>query len=134
MTPHLLRRKSRFLPFALAGVIASGCSSDAPLVGPEFDLDSTAIPPVAVEGVVAAAARVPVADAVDVEDALTRLVPSLGSWGTPLRDALLRLQAHKKDETELTKVQRVIEAVSVNLPDELRPDLDALRLELGIAQ
>jgi hypothetical protein len=128
-----MHRSSRLLLFALPGVIVSGCSRDGPLVGPEFEQSPAAVLP----GVVAAAAKAPpVADAGaadGVDDALTRLVPSLGAWGTPLRDALLRFQAHKKDETEWTNVQRVIEAVSTNLPDELRPDLDALQLELGIA-
>ena len=123
------RRPKLMVPVLVASAIAGGCSRDALIVGVEANPESTVA---ALAVVVAAPApRVDAGDAVD--DVLTRLVPSFGNWAAPLRDALLRLQERKKDETAWTNVQRVIEAVSTNLPEEYRPDLDALRLELGIA-
>jgi hypothetical protein len=119
----------RMTTLLVAGAMSSGCSRDAPVVGLETGPDAAIVIPVAE----AIQAKVSNADAADpLDDVLTRLVPSLGPRGRPLRDALLRLQEQRSDATAWTDVQRVIEALSATLPEEYRPDLDALRLELGI--
>ena len=132
MSLYLMRR-TRLLLFT--GAIASACSPDAPITAPDAEPDSPTVSPVAINGAIAAAAKVRDADPADgVNDALTRLVPSLGPWGAAIGDALLRVQEHKNDGTAWTNVQRVIDALSTTVSDELRPDFDALRLELGISQ
>jgi hypothetical protein len=107
----------------IAGVVAGGCSRDAPPLAPD---------PASIEVVVAhAVAQVTMADQVD--DALTRLLPALGPRGAALQGPLLRLQARPKDRAALAEVERALDALAPTMPSEYWPDLDALRLELGIA-
>lgn len=106
-----------------AGVTASGCSRDGP-VAPEV---------VAIEDVAAVApAVVQAARISDVDDALTRLLPALGAMGTPLRGAVLQLQARPNSRDALAAVERALDELASTVSQEFRPDLDALRLELGI--
>jgi hypothetical protein len=130
MSLYLMRRTQLLL---VTGAIASACTPDAPITGPDVGPDSATALPVALNGAVAAGAKVRNTDpSAGVNDALTRLVPSLGPWGAAIGDALLRVQG-MDDGTAWTNVQRVIDALSTTVTDELRPDFDALRLELGIA-
>lgn len=119
-------RRSMLLLLLVAGAIAGGCTRDGPLVAPEPE----AVKALAVPAAAAAAPDPLTADAVD--DALTRLVPALGSWGVPLGEVLQRLQARRNDKTAKADLQRAVEALAQVLPDAHRPDLDALRLELGL--
>jgi len=106
-----------------AGVTASGCSRDGP-VAPEI---------VAIQEVAAAApAVVQAARVSDVDDALARVLPALGAPGTPLRGALLQLQARPNSRDALAAVERALDGLASTVSPEFRPDLDALRLELGI--
>ena len=111
------------LVLLIAGVVAGGCSRDAPPLAPQA---------VAVE-VIAAPAVAQLTPEVQVDDALARLLPALGERGAALQGPLLRLQARPKDRAALAAVQRALDALAPTLPSEFLPDLDALRLELGIA-
>jgi len=116
------RMSRRLLVPLIAGVVVSGCSRDAPPLAPD---------PVSVAAVGPAVAQVTLADQVD--DALTRLLPALGQRGAGLQGPLLRLQARPKDRDALAAVQRTLDALAPTMPSEFLPDLDAIRLELGIA-
>ena len=111
------------LVLLIASVAASGCSRDAPPLAPE---------PAAVELITAAPAIAQRLPNDDVDDALARLEPALGRPGSPLRGALLRLQAQPNDRAALTAVQQTLDALAVSISEEFLPDLDALRLQLGI--
>ena len=119
----------RFLLLLVAGVLAGGCSRDGPLVGPESAPVEVEVAPIAAAPA-AAASDALTAEALD--DALTRLVPSLGSWGVPLQQALLRLAERRTDKTAKVELQKAADALALVLPDAFRPDFDALRLELGL--
>jgi hypothetical protein len=121
-------RRSMLL-LLVAGAAAGGCSRDGPLVAPESTPVEAEIAPVA-PAAAAAASDALTAEALD--DALTRLVPSLGSWGVPLREALLRLAERRNDRTAKVELQKAADALAAVLPDAYRPDFDALRLELGL--
>jgi hypothetical protein len=108
----------------VAGTIAGGCSRDAPLVAPELELTASG------EAAALAAAPAGVRGS-EVDDALRRLVPALGPSATPLRAVLLRLQANRNDQAARADLQRAFDAIASALPEEFRPDFDALRLELG---
>jgi hypothetical protein len=43
------------------------------------------------------------------------------------------LQARPKDRATLTEVQRAVDALAPTLPPDVWPDVDALRVELGLA-
>jgi len=119
----------RFLLLLVAGVLAGGCSRDGPLVAPErvpVEVEVAPIAPVSA----AAASDAPTAEALD--DALTRLVPALGSWGVPLGKALQRLAERRNDKTAKVELQKAADALALVLPDAFRADFDALRLELGL--
>ena len=115
----------RLLVPLIAGVVAVGCSRDAPLAPEPISVDA------AVPAAIAQVAQVTVDD--PVEDALTRLLPALGPSGAALQGPLLRLQARPKDRAAQTAVQRALDALAPTMPSEFLPDLDALRLQLGIA-
>ena len=117
-------RRSMLLLVAIA--LTGGCSPDGPLVAPAPETMET----LAVPLVPAAAGDAVIAAAID--DALTRLVPALDSWGVPVGEALLRLQARRNDKTAKAELQRALDAVALVLPAEYRPDFDALRLELDV--
>ena len=109
-----------------AGAIAGGCSRDAPLMAPDLEsAEVTVAPP---NALAAKAKDRPVADAID--DAVQRLLPSVGDYGIPLRAPLLALQTRPSDPSAWDALQRALEAIARTLPEEHRPDLDALRLEL----
>jgi hypothetical protein len=121
-------RRSMLL-LLVAGATAGGCSRDGPLVAPESAPVEAEIAPVA------PASAAATADALSQEaldDALTRLVPALGSWGVPLQQALLRLAERRNDKTAKVELQKAVDALASVLPDAYRPDFDALRLELGL--
>ena len=108
----------------IASVVASGCSRDVPPLAPD---------PVVV-GVVATPAVAQVVTLTDqVDDALTRLLPALSTRASSLQGPLLRLQARPKDRASLAEVQRAVDALATTLSPDFRPDIDALRLELGLA-
>ena len=111
------------LVLLIAGFVASGCSRDAPPLAPD---------PV-VAGVVDASAVAQVTLADQVNDALKRLLPALGARSASLQGPLLRLHARPKDRAALTEVQRAVDALAPTLPPDVWPDVDALRLELGLA-
>ena len=111
------------------GMVVGGCSRDAPIVAPDIE---------AVEAMVAQARTVEAkgkdglgADAID--DALQRLIPSLDNYGLPLRAPLLALQTRPGDQSAWDALRRALEAIAPKLPEEYRPDLDALRLQLDAA-
>ena len=109
-----------------AGAIAGGCTRDAPLAVPDLEsAEATLAPPTALA---AKSKDRPVADAID--DALQRLLPSVGDYGIPLRAPLLAFQTRPSDLSAWDALGRALEAVARTLPEENRPDLDALRLEL----
>ena len=110
------------VPF-IASFVASGCSRDAPPLAPD---------PVVVEVVATPAVAQVVTLADQVDDALTRLLPALATRGSSLKGPLLRLQAKPKDRVALTEVQRAVDALAATLPPDFRPDIDALRIELGL--
>jgi hypothetical protein len=116
---------SRPLPVLLfVGVVASACSRDAT----PFDPDPVVV------GVVAAPAVAQVVTLSDqVTDALTRLLPALGPRAASLQGPLLRLQAKPKDRAALAEVQRAVDAFAATVLPDFQPDVDALRLELGLA-
>ena len=110
-------------------MVAGGCSRDAPIVAPDF---------IAADVMVAQARSAEtkdkdglVADAID--DALQRLIPSLANYGIPLRAPLLALQTRATDQSAWDGLQRALEAIAPTLPEEYRPDLDALRVLLDAA-
>jgi hypothetical protein len=112
----------RLLVPMIAGVVAVGCSRDAPLAPEPISVNAAAP---------AAIAQVAVDD--PVEDALTRLLPALGPRAAALQGPLLRLQARPKDRAAQAAVQRALDALAPTLQSEFLPDLDAIRLQLGIA-
>lgn len=124
--PACIRPGSMLL---LVAAVAGGCSRDAPIVGPDLEPTASIVASVSPAASVASDDSNPG----DIDDTLTRLLPALGERAPGLRDALLHLQAHPKDERARTAVQRAIDAIAVTLTDEYRPDLDALRLDLGFA-
>lgn len=116
----------RTMQLLVAGILAGGCSRDAPLVAPDLE---SAEATVASPGPLAAKdKKLPVADVVD--DALQRLVPSLGDYGIPLRAPLLALQARPSDPAAWAALRRALEAIGSTVPEQYQPDLDALDLEL----
>ncbi|HZI29977.1 MAG TPA: hypothetical protein VFD64_17530 [Gemmatimonadaceae bacterium] len=121
-------RRSSVL-FVAVGMVAAGCSRDAPIVAPDIEV---------AEAMVAQAKAVEttdkdrlVADAID--DALERLIPSLDNYGIPLRAPLIALQTRASDPSAWDALGRALKAITPTLPEEYRPDLDALRLQLGAA-
>jgi hypothetical protein len=109
-----------------AGAIAGGCMRDAPLVGP--DRESTEVTVALPSALAAKSKDHPVEDA--ISDALQRLLPAVGDYGIPLRAPLLAFQTRPSDPSAWDALQRALEAIARTLPEENRPDLDALRLEL----
>lgn len=123
--PH---RRIPLTKAAIACAIASGCSSDVPLVSP--DLDS---PGIGVEVPSAAPAKAkdqPSADAIGA--ILDRLVPALDDYGLTIRNALLALQGRPSDRAAWDALLLKIDAIEVELPLMYLPDLNALRLELDV--
>ena len=118
----------RSLLLLTAGMMAGGCSRDAP-VAPDFTDAEASVARTKAHG--AKAEDRPVADPFD--DALQRLVPSLGAYGTALRAPLLALQAQPSATTAWTGLSQALDAITPTLPEEHRPDLDALRLQLDAA-
>jgi hypothetical protein len=112
------------LLLVIAGAAVSGCSRDGPFAPQVVGAEE-----VAAAAVVAQVAR---NDDVDVADVLSRLQPALGAPGAPLRGTLLQLQARPNDRTAMAAVARALDALAPTLSAEFLPDLDALRLELGI--
>jgi hypothetical protein len=111
---------------AIACMIAGGCSRDAPLVSPSFESPETAV---VVSSVTLAKAKDrPVDDAVAA--VLERLVPAFADYGIPFRTPLLALQSRPNDRAAWDALLRNLETTKATLPQEYRPDLDALRLEL----
>jgi hypothetical protein len=111
-----------------AGAIAGGCSRDGPLVAPQAEAANAIVTPAAPLAISAGDAS---ADALD--DALSRLLPALGDHGTVLRNTLLRLTGNRSDKTARDDVRRVLDLLTTTLPAPYSADLDALRLELGVA-
>ena len=111
-----------------AGAIAGACTRDAPLVAPHLEsAEVTVAPP---NALAAKSKDRPVAVADAISDALQRLLPSVGDYGIPLRAPLLALQTRPSDPSAWDALQRALETIARTLPEENRPDLDALRLEL----
>lgn len=119
----MTRRSMRLLA---VGIVVGGCSRDAPIVAPNIEAAEAMVAP-AIAGVTNGGTR-PVAAAID--DALQRLVPSLGARGIPLRAPLLELQKHAVSPSAWGGLRRALEAIEPTLTAEYRPDLDALRLHL----
>jgi hypothetical protein len=109
-------------------MIAGGCSRDVPLVSPDFESPETGV--VVSSATLAKAKDRPVDDAVAA--VLERLVPSLDDYGIPLRTPLLALQSRPNDRAAWDALLRTLETTEARLPQEYRPDLDALRLELDV--
>ncbi len=128
----------RSLLWLVAGALTGGCSRDAPITGPDAGPPDGAVAAAAVAAELpnpaalagTTGANGPSAAAID--DALTRLVPALGEWGSPLGEALARMQTRRNDRHARIEVQRLIEAIAHTLPQAYHPDLDALRLQLEI--
>lgn len=118
--------RGRGMLWLVAGVVAGGCTRDAPTVAPTAG-------DAAVESQAALVATddAPAADAID--DALDRLLPALGGDGAALRGPLLRLRARRGDPAAREDVQRLLDRLDATLPEARAPDLDALRLALGAA-
>ena len=112
----------------VVGVIAGGCSRDAPTAVPE-------VVPERVDGAMQAALAVSSADltADAIDDALGRLLPSLGAYGAALKPALLKLEANSSDQAARKELRRRADLLSATLPAAYRADLDALRLQLGVS-
>jgi hypothetical protein len=119
------------------GAIASGCTRDGPLVPPQVEAEA-AIAGRHVGPDEATAARSPATDAVAVDpiavavdDALGRLLPALGEYGTALRSRFLLVKANRSDKATLDDLRRALDKLASTIPASYRGDLDALRLELG---
>jgi hypothetical protein len=119
----------------VAGVIAGGCSADAPTAPPEIVSEAT---PEAVSTPATGALQAPVAvtsgeltvDAID--GALGRLLPSLGDDGVSLKLPLMKLKATRSDQAARTDLRRLLDQLDAAAPAAYRADLDALRLELDV--
>lgn len=128
----------RTMMLLAAGAIAGGCSRDGPLVPPQAETEESAVVARQLEPDEASAARSPaptpvVADpiVVAVDDALSRLLPALGDYGTALRTKLLVLKANRSDKATLDDLRRALNLLASTIPAPYRGDLDAMRLELG---
>ena len=124
--------RGRSMLLLAAGVIASGCSQDAPTAAPEV------VPEVVTEREVGATQAALAVSAVeltadDVDDALGRLLPSLGDYGAALKSPLLKLKTNRSDQAARHELRRLVELLDATLPAACRADLDALRLELGVS-
>lgn len=119
-------RKRSMLSFAVVAIVG-GCSRDAPFVAPQIEaVDAIVAPSVAVVS--------SVTDSADpVDDALGRLVPALDEHGTALRNLLLRMRANRSDRAALNELAGALDSLPSKLPARYGADLDALRLELGVA-
>ncbi|HEX5076851.1 MAG TPA: hypothetical protein VFW03_26825 [Gemmatimonadaceae bacterium] len=128
----------RTIMLLAAGAIAGGCSRDGPLVPPQVETEEAAVVARQLGPEEAIAARSPapapvVADpiALAVDDALNRLLPALGDYGTALRSKLLVLKANRSEKVTLDDLRRAVSLLASTIPAPYRGDLDALRLELG---
>ena len=68
---------------------------------------------------------------VAIDDALGRLLPALGDYGTALRSRFLKVKADRSDKVALDDLRRALDLLASTIPTAYRGDLDALRLELG---
>ena len=69
----------------------------------------------------------------DIDDALGRLLPSLGDYGAALKSPLLNLKSNRSDQAARNELRRLLDLLDATLPESDRADLDALRLELGVS-
>lgn len=111
----------------VAGVLAGGCSRDAPVAAPEVDAVEAVALPQATD-----AARSSEATAEASADAVARLLPALGAHGTALRAPLLRLGANRGDRAARDELTRLLERLDATVPEDRRADLDALRLQVDV--
>ena len=120
----------RLLMAALPGVLATGCASHD-VTGPPAD-------PTPVVGDVVLARAKPPTDVVAswlgaIDDAIARLVPSLGPAGAPLGTPFQGLRDSSGGTLNgqlLTTIRKQFDAIAAKLPADLGPDADALRLTL----
>lgn len=119
-----MRRRTTLL--LVAGTIAGGCSRDAPITAPDLDpAEAMVVPPAAVAAKVKGSSTT-----VAIDDALGRLLPSLGDYGIPLRTPLLALQKRPGDAAAWDALRRAIAAIGATLPEKHQADLEALSLGL----
>jgi hypothetical protein len=126
------RMRGRSMLLLVAGVIAGGCSHDAPTAASEVmsEVQSERVVG-AMLAVVAVSPAELTADAID--GALGRLLPSLGDYGAALKSPLLKLKANGSDQAARNDLRRLLEQLDATLPAAYRADLDALRLELSVS-
>ena len=111
----------------VAGAIAGGCTRDAPLVAP--DLESTVVTVAPPSALAAKSKDGPVADA--ISDALQQDVAGARRLRDPAAGSAARVpDAAERDPSAWDALRRALEATAPKVPEENRPDLDALRFEL----